>query len=78
MADRDEEEYDEEEFEEYDEYEDDEEEDEDEEGGLSGLVVLLMGVVMLGAFASVVWIAYQQGTKSSRVKRPMWRLIPIR
>ena len=60
----DEEEY-EEEFEEYDEYEDDEEEDEDEEGGLSGLVVLLMGVVMLGAFASVVWIAYQQGTKSS-------------
>lgn len=55
----------EEEYEEYEEYEDEEEEDEDEEGGIPGLVVLLMGVVMLGAFASVVWIAYQQGTKSS-------------
>ena len=52
----------EDEYEEYDEYED--EEDEEDEGGLSGLVVLLMGVVMLGAFASVVWIAYQQGTKN--------------
>jgi len=61
----DEEEYEEEEYEEYDEYDDEEEDDDDEEGGLSGLVVLLMGVVMLGAFASVVWIAYQQGTKSS-------------
>ncbi|MGE0407781.1 MAG: SPOR domain-containing protein [Amphiplicatus sp.] len=50
----------EEEYEEYDEF------DEDDEGerGLSGLVVLLMGVVMLGAFASVVWIAYQQGIKT--------------
>ncbi|MEL6212489.1 MAG: SPOR domain-containing protein [Pseudomonadota bacterium] len=49
-----------------DEYEDEYDEFEDEEeGGLSGLVVLLMGVVMLGAFASVVWIAYQQGARSN-------------
>ncbi|MEM9013973.1 MAG: SPOR domain-containing protein [Pseudomonadota bacterium] len=48
----------EEEYEEFDEY------DDDEERGLSGLVVLLMGVVMLGAFFSVVWIAYQQGIKT--------------
>lgn len=41
---------------------DDEEEGEDERG-LSGLVVLLMGIVMLGALASVVWIAYQFGLK---------------
>jgi len=51
----------EDEYEEYDEFDDD---DEEEDRGLSGLVVLLMGVVMLGAFASVVWIAYQQGIKS--------------
>jgi cell division septation protein DedD len=49
----------EEEYEEYDEFD-----EEDNERGLSGLVVLLMGVVMLGAFASVVMIAYQQGIKS--------------
>ncbi|MBB5519477.1 SPOR domain-containing protein [Amphiplicatus metriothermophilus] len=49
----------EEEYEEYDEFD-----DEDEERGLSGLVVLLMGVVMLGAFASIVWIAYHQGMKA--------------
>ncbi len=52
------------------EYEYDEYEDEEDEGGLSGLVVLLMGVVMLGAFASVVWIAYQQGLKNSRTETP--------
>ncbi|MCA8895071.1 MAG: hypothetical protein KDA48_07410, partial [Amphiplicatus sp.] len=51
----------EEEYEEYDEYED---EEDGEDRGLSGLVVLLMGVVMLGAFASIVWIAYQQGIKT--------------
>ncbi|MEQ8934649.1 MAG: SPOR domain-containing protein [Amphiplicatus sp.] len=51
----------EDEYEEYDEFDD----DEDSERGLSGLVVLLMGVVMLGAFASVVWIAYQQGIKTA-------------
>lgn len=50
----------EEEYEEYDEFDD----EEDEERGLSGLVVLLMGVVMLGAFASIVWIAYHQGMKA--------------
>lgn len=49
----------EEEYEEYDEFD-----EEENERGLSGLVVLLMGVVMLGAFASVVMIAYQQGIKS--------------
>lgn len=51
----------EDEYEEYDEF--DEEED---ERGLSGLVVLLMGVVMLGAFFSVVWVAYQQGINNGR------------
>ena len=51
----------EEEYEEYDEFD----EEEDGERGLSGLVVLLMGIVMLGAFASVVWIAYQQGVKNA-------------
>lgn len=55
----------EEEYEEYDEF------DEEDEGerGLSGLVVLLMGIVMLGAFASVVWIAYQQGIKTGDSRR---------
>lgn len=51
----------EEEYEEYDEFD----EEDDGERGLSGLVVLLMGIVMLGAFASVVWIAYQQGVKTA-------------
>ena len=55
----------EDEYEEYDEFEDEEEEDR----GLSGLVVLLMGVVMLGAFASIVWIAYQQGIKNGAADR---------
>lgn len=68
MATREEDEL-EDEFDEYDDYEDEDEDDEDE-GGLSGLVVLLMGVVMLGAFASVVWIAYQQGVKSSEQETP--------
>lgn len=54
----------EEEYQEYDEFE-----DEDEDRGLSGLVVLLMGVVMLGAFASIVWIAYQQGIKTGVTNR---------
>jgi cell division septation protein DedD len=49
----------EEDLEDYDEFD-----EEDNERGLSGFVVLLMGVVMLGAFASVVWIAYQQGIRS--------------
>ncbi|MEQ1930246.1 MAG: SPOR domain-containing protein [Parvularculaceae bacterium] len=49
----------EEDLEDYDEFD-----EEENERGLSGLVVLLMGVVMLGAFASVVWIAYQQGIRS--------------
>lgn len=42
----------------------DEFDEEENERGLSGLVVLVMGLVMLGAFASVVWIAYQQGIRS--------------
>ena len=49
----------EEQYEEYDEFD-----DEEDERGLSGFVVLIMGVVMLGAFFSVVWIAYQQGIKN--------------
>ncbi|MFN3960139.1 MAG: SPOR domain-containing protein [Parvularculaceae bacterium] len=48
---------------EIDELEDFDEGDGEDERGLSGLVVLLMGVVMLGALASVVWIAYQYGLK---------------
>lgn len=50
----------EDEYEEFDEFD-----DEDDERGLSGFVVLIMGVVMLGAFFSVVWIAYQQGIKNA-------------
>jgi cell division septation protein DedD len=42
--------------------------DDEEERGLSGLVVLIMGVVMLGAFASIVWIAYWQGTQNGPLK----------
>jgi cell division septation protein DedD len=37
---------------------------EDGDRGVSGLVVLLMGAVMFGAVASVVWIAYQHGVKT--------------
>lgn len=52
-------------YEEYDEFD-----EEENERGLSGLVVLLMGLVMLGAFASVVWIAYQQGLKNGNPAAP--------
>ena len=51
---------------EIDELDDLEAEDGEEERGLSGLVVLLMGVVMLGALASVVWIAYKQGVRNGQ------------
>lgn len=51
----------EDEYEEYDEFDDD-----DEERGLSGFAVLIMGMVMIGAFFSVVWIAYQQGIKTGQ------------
>ena len=51
------------EYDEYEAFEDDEDDDEGERG-LSGLVVLLMGVVMLGAIASVVWIAYSHGVRT--------------
>jgi cell division septation protein DedD len=48
-------------------YEDDyneyEEFDDEDERGLSGFAVLLIGLVMIGAFISVVWIAYQQGMR---------------
>lgn len=50
--------YEEEEYQEYDEFDDD-----DEDRGLSGFAVLIMGIVMIGAFVSVVWIAYKQGMK---------------
>lgn len=53
---------------ELDELEDFDEEDGEEERGLSGLVVLLMGVVMLGALASVVWIAYKQGVRNGQAQ----------
>jgi len=49
------------EYEEYDEFDDDA-----DERGLSGLAVLIMGIVMIGAFLSVVWIAYQQGIKTGQ------------
>lgn len=51
----------EEEYEDYDAFD-----DEDEERGLSGFAVLIMGVVMIAAFFSVVWIAYQQGIKTGQ------------
>lgn len=46
-------------YEEYDEFD-----DEHEERGLSGFSVLVIGIVMIGAFVSVVWIAYQQGIRT--------------
>lgn len=52
--------------EDFEEVEDFDDEDGEEERGLSGLVVLLMGVVMLGALASVVWIAYKQGVRNGQ------------
>lgn len=51
----------EEEYEDYDAFD-----DEEEERGLSGFAVLIMGLVMIGAFFSVVWIAYQQGIKTGQ------------
>ncbi|MEX6634599.1 SPOR domain-containing protein [Hyphococcus lacteus] len=47
-------------YQEYDEF------DDDDDRGLSGLVVLIMGIVMIGAFVSVVWISYNQGMKAGR------------
>lgn len=59
-----------EEVDEIDDLEDiEDEEDDEEDRGLSGLVVLLMGIVMLGAVASVVWIAYQQGVRTGESSR---------
>ena len=49
-----------------DEYAEFDEFDDDEERGLSGFAVLIMGLVMIGAFASVVWIAYHQGIKTGQ------------
>lgn len=46
----------------FEEYEDEEE----DEKGLSGFVVLLMGIVMLAAFTSIVFIAYRQGVKHAQ------------
>jgi len=51
----------EEDYQEYDEFDDD-----DDDRGLSGFAVLIMGIVMIGAFVSVVWIAYKQGMKVGR------------
>ncbi|NOX95192.1 MAG: hypothetical protein GXP04_08895 [Alphaproteobacteria bacterium] len=45
-------------YEEYDEF------DDDDERGLSGFSVLVIGLVMIGAFISVVWIAYTQGIRT--------------
>ena len=53
---------------ELDELEDFDDEDGEEERGLSGLVVLLMGVVMLGALASVIWVAYNQGVRNGQAQ----------
>lgn len=52
--------------EELDELDDLDSDEGEEERGLSGFVVLLMGVVMLGALASVVWIAYKQGIRNGQ------------
>ncbi len=51
----------EEDYQEYDEFD-----DEEDDRGLSGFAVLIMGIVMIGAFVSVVWIAYKQGMKVGR------------
>lgn len=51
----------EEDYQEYDEFD-----EEDDDRGLSGLAVLIMGIIMIGAFASVVWVAYKQGMKVGR------------
>lgn len=42
---------------------DDYEEEVEEENGLSGFSVLMIGLVMFGAFAAITWIFYQQGIK---------------
>ncbi len=44
-------------YSEYDEF------DDDDDGGLSGFSVLLIGLVMFGAFLAITWIAYHQGIK---------------
>ena len=48
----------EDEYSEYDAFE-----DEDDEGGLSGFYVLIIGLVMLGAFAATTYVFYKQGIK---------------
>ena len=45
-------------YDEYDEF------DDADDRGLSGFSVLIIGLVMIGAFISVIWIAYQQGIKA--------------
>ncbi len=47
------------EYEEFDDFED----DDDDEPGFSGLMVLLMGGLMLGAMVAVVWVAYRHGVR---------------
>lgn len=47
---------------EYSEYDAFEDEDEDE-GGLSGFSVLMIGLVMFGAFAATTYVFYQKGVK---------------
>lgn len=49
-----------------DELEDQEESDGAEDRGLSGLVVLLMGFIMIGAIVSIVGYAYQHGIKTGK------------
>jgi cell division septation protein DedD len=44
-------------YSEYDEF------DDGDDGGLSGFSVLLIGLVMFGAFLAITWIAYHQGIK---------------
>ncbi|MEM8770899.1 MAG: SPOR domain-containing protein [Pseudomonadota bacterium] len=56
----------EDEYAEYDEFD-----DEEDEGGLSGFSVLVIGLVMFGAFAAITWIAYQQGIKRGADGRPI-------
>lgn len=41
--------------------------EEEEEKGLSGLVVLVLGIVMLLAFTSIVFMAYREGVKHARL-----------
>ena len=53
----------EDEYSDYDAYD-----DEDDEGGLSGFAVLMIGLVMFGAFAATTYVFYQKGIKQGELR----------